>query len=129
MDGETKKGAAAFEPLVPPRPGDPVALHLHGLELLAAANRLAVSWMRATAAQHASMTRRTLEEMTEAARRVGTAQDAPDQARAMLDGLSRAQAMGLDTAREIAGMMQRMQGEALALLDQAVPPTEPPADK
>lgn len=128
MDGEAD--GHGFVPLVPPPPlgsgADPVGLHRHGLELLAAANRLAVAWMREAAAQHAAITRRALEEMTGAARRLSAAEDAPDQARVVLDSLSRAQAMSLDTAREITGLMQRMQGDALSLLGQALPPADPP---
>jgi hypothetical protein len=126
--GGAEKRAGMFRPLVPPATLDPVAealaLHRHGLEMMTAANRLAFGWMRDAAAQHAAITRRTFEQMAETARRVAAADAPPDQAEAMLAMMERAQALGLETAQEIAGLMQRMQGEATALLGQALLPGE-----
>jgi hypothetical protein len=132
MDGESKGAAGGrdggFLPLVPPPrgaeagPPDPMALHRHGVELLAAANRLAIAWMREAAAQHAAITGRMLDEVTETARRLASAERADDQVRAMLDGLAAARANGLATAQEIAGLMARIQGDALSLLRQAALP-------
>jgi len=100
---------------------DPVALHRHGMELIAAANRLAVAWLRDATAQHAALTRRALTEMTASARALAQAEDAADQARAMLDALNRAQESGLETARTITGLMQRIQSDTAELLGRALP--------
>ncbi len=124
MDGEASR-TRRFEPLVPPVP-DPVGLHAHGLELLAAANRLAIAWMRQAVAQHAAFTTRTIEDMTEHARRMAAAEDASDQTSAVLDALARSRDLGLATAQEIAGLMARMQGDTLDLIAKAVPPEVPP---
>jgi hypothetical protein len=118
MDGETTKG---LHPLVPPAAPDPVALHRHGLELITAANHLALSWLREATAQHAAFTRRALADMTANARQLAAAEDAADQARLVLDALARAQESGVETARAITGLMQRIQEDSTALVSQAVP--------
>lgn len=130
MDGEASEGPG-LRPLVPPPPvqlaADPVALHRHGVELIAAANRLAVTWLHEATAQHAALTRRALTEMTASARALAQAEGAEDQAKAMLDALSRAQDSGLETARAITGLMQRIQADTAALLSRALP--EPPREE
>jgi len=123
MDGEAAKGPGLL-PLVPPPAGgaaDPVALHRHGVELIAAANRLALAWMQEATSQHAALTRRALAEMTASARALAQAEDAAEQARAVLDSMARAQESGLATARAISGLMQRIQDDAVSLLGQALP--------
>lgn len=128
MDGEASEGPG-LRPLVPPPPiqlaADPVALHRHGVELIAAANRLAVAWLREATAQHAAMTRRALTEMTASAKALAQAEDASDQARVMLDALYRAQESGVATARTITGLMQRIQEDTADLLTRALPGTPP----
>jgi hypothetical protein len=82
MDGEDAD-QPGLRPLVPPvgAAADPVALHRHGVELIAAANRLAVSWLREATAQHAALTRRALAEMTASAKELAEAEGAAEQAR------------------------------------------------
>jgi hypothetical protein len=110
MDGEGPVGTG-FLPLVPPArgegPEDLLAMQRRGIEMIAAANQLAVGWLQAAAQQHAEVTRRTLEEMAETARRLSGASAPPETAAAVVDMLGRAQALGLGTVREIAGLMQR----------------------
>ena len=122
MDGEANTGPG-LRPLVPPPDGvaDPVTLHRHGIELIAAANRLALAWLGEATAQHAAITRRALADMTTCARELAQAEGAEDQTQAMLAALTRAQDSGLDTARSIAGLMQRIQADTVALLRQGVP--------
>lgn len=117
-----------LRPLVPPSDplADPVALHRHGVELIAAANRLALAWMREATAQHAAITRKALADMTVCAREIAQAEGAEDQTQAVLAALTRAQDSGLDTARNIAGLMQRIQADSVALLRQALPEIDPP---
>ena len=121
MDGEASS-KFGFMPLVPPppRPGDLLALQRRGIEMVSAANRLALTWLQAAAEQHAQVTRRTLDEMTDAARRMAVVEAPPDKTQAMLDMLDRAQSLGLQTAQEIATLMQRMQGDTIALLGQVL---------
>ena len=113
-----------YRPLVPPEPPDLVALHRHGLEMMTAANRLALGWMQQAAQQHAALTRRTFAQMTETARRVAAADAPPEQAQAVLAMLADARALSLQTAEEIAALMTRMQDEATALLDRSMRPPE-----
>ncbi len=110
------------EPLVPPAPRDPLALHRHGMEMFAAANRLAVEWMRATAEQHVKLTRRALDDMTATARHLATAETPPAQAEAMLALLARAGESGLQTAQELAQMTQRLHSDATDMLQRIVRP-------
>ena len=125
MTGVLAMGSDRYRPLVPPQAPDLLAMHRHGLEMVTAANRLALGWMQQAAAQHAALTRRTFAQMTETARRVAAADAPPEQARAVVDMLADARALSLQTAEEIAALMTRMQGEAAALLDQAMrPPPE-----
>ncbi|MDO9707628.1 phasin family protein [Paracraurococcus lichenis] len=125
MDGEQPPGSG-FRPLPlvpPPRgegPEDLLALQRRGIEMITAAHRLAVTWLQAAAQQHAQVTRRTLDEMTENARRLAGASAPPETAAAVLDMVDRAQALGLQTAREIAELMQRMQGDTVQLVDQVL---------
>lgn len=108
--------ASGLRPLVPPPAGDWLEMQRRGLEMVAAANRLALSWLGAAAAQHAAQTRRALEEMAETARRLAGAEAPPDAAREAVEALDRAGAMGLQTAREIAGLMTSLQEETARLL-------------
>ena len=88
MDGEARNGPG-LQPLVPPpQAADPVALHQHGVDLIAAANLLALSWLREATAQHAAVTRRALAGMTTAAQSLPAAKDAADQARIILAALA-----------------------------------------
>ena len=114
-----------LQPLVPPaRDADPLQAQRQGLEMLAAANRLAFGWLDAAVAQHASVTRMALGRMTETARRLAAADAPADQVRAMLDMLVAARADGLRTAEELAALATRMQDEALGLLDRVLAPRE-----
>lgn len=119
MDGEGPAGTV-FLPLVPPPrgggPDDLLAMQRRGIEMLAAANRLAVGWLQAAAQQHAEVTRRTLDEMAETARRLAAASGPPEAAEAVLDMLGRGQALGLQTAQEMAALVQRMQGDTVLLM-------------
>jgi hypothetical protein len=119
MASEAPKG---LQPLVPPASAaDPAALHRHGLELITAANRLALAWLREASAQHTAFTRRVLADVTANARQLAAAEDAGDQAKLMLDALSRAQESGVQTAQAITGLMQRIQEDSVALVRSAVP--------
>ncbi|MBL6076744.1 phasin family protein [Belnapia sp. T18] len=108
-----------MQPLVP-EPPDLLALQRHGIEMMAAANRLALGWLRTAAEQQAAVTRRTFEEMSAAARRVAAADAGSAQAEAMVAMLEQARRLGLETAEELAQLMQRVQGEALDLMDRAL---------
>ena len=116
MDGSARR---SFQPLVP-EPPDLMALQRHGLETMAAANRLALGWLQSAAEQQAAVSRRTFAEMTEAARRVAAAGAGPDQAEVMLAMLDQARRLGLETAEELARLMERVQGEALELMARAM---------
>ena len=91
-----------------------------GLEMVAAANRLAMTWLQAAAQQHAQVTRRTLDEMTENARRLAGVSASPEAAQAMVAMLDRAQSIGLETVQEIGALMQRMQGDTVQLMGQVL---------
>ena len=123
MDGDQPPGPG-FRPLVPPPrdggPEDLLAMQRRGIEMIAAANRLAVTWLHAAAQQHAQVTRRTLDEMTDNARRLAGVSAPPETAQAVVDMVERAQSLGLQTAREIAELMQRMQGDTVQLMDQVL---------
>ena len=123
MDGDQSRGMG-FQPLVPPPrgngPEDLLAMQRRGIEMVAAANQLAMTWLQAAAQQHAQITRRTLDEMTENARRLAGVSAPPEAAQAMVAMLDRAQSMGLQTAQEIAGLMQRMQGDTVTLMGQVM---------
>lgn len=119
MDGEASKG---LRPLVPPAgAADPAALHRHGLELITAANRLALAWLLEATEQHSALTRRALADMTANARQLAAVEGAGDQGKLMLDALARAQESGVETARAITGLMQRIQEDSAALVSRAVP--------
>src|SRR5690242_506531 len=83
MDGEGPVGTG-YLPLVPPPrsegPEDLLELQRRGIEMIMAANRLAVGWLQAAAQQHAEVTRRALEEMAETARRLAGASAPPETA-------------------------------------------------
>lgn len=108
--------APGLRPLVPPPATDWLELQRQGLDMVAAANRLALAWLGAAAAQHAAQTRRALEEMTDTARRLARAEAPPDMAREAVEALDRAGAIGLQTAREIAGLMTSLQEDTARLL-------------
>ncbi len=121
MEEEARRG---LRPLVP-EPPDLLSLQRHGIEVMAAANRLALGWLRSAAEQQAAACLRTYEALGEAARRVAAAGAGPAQAEAMLALLEQARRLGLETAEELAQLMERVQDEALALMDQAMrPPPE-----
>ncbi|WP_165943626.1 phasin family protein [Roseicella aquatilis] len=123
MDGE-QRHAPGFEPPVPPPsrdgPEELLALQRRGIEMITEANRLAMTWLQAAAQQHAQVTRRTLDEMAETARRLAGVSAPPETAQAMVEMLDRAQALGLQTAREITDLMRRMQGETVQLMDRVL---------
>lgn len=91
-----------------------------GIEMVAAANRLAMTWLQAAAQQHAEVTRRALDEMTENARRLAGVSAPPEAAEAMVAMLDRAQSLGLQTVQEIGALMQRMQGDTVQLMSQVM---------
>ncbi len=107
-----------------------MALHRHGLEMMAATHRLALGWLQSAAAQQAAISRRTFEEMSEAARRVAAADAGSAQAEAMLVMLEQARRLGLETAEELAQLMERVQGEAIELVGRSmrVPEEEMPEE-
>ena len=121
---EERPRAPGLWPLVPPSrgngPDDLLAMQRRGIEMVAAANRLAMTWLQAAAQQHAQITRRTLDEMTENARRLGGVSAPPETAQAMVEMLNRAQSLGLQTAQEIGALMQRMQGDTVQLMSQVL---------
>ncbi|TDH62766.1 hypothetical protein E2C06_10210 [Dankookia rubra] len=123
MSGEQPRGSG-FRPLVPPArdggPEDLLAMQRRGIEMVAAANRLAMTWMQAAANQHAQVTRRMLDEMTRNARHLASASAPPEAAEAMMAMLDRAQWLGLQTAQEIGALMQRMQGDTARLMSQVM---------
>ncbi len=119
----------AFQPLVPPPAPDPITRQRRGLEMVTAANRLALGWMNAAAAQHAAMTRRALRQMTETARRSAAAETPSEQAAAMLAALDSAREMGLATVRGINELMLRMQGDAARLVERAMAGKPGPEDR
>jgi len=109
-----------FAPLVPPRSDGPLAaleMQQRAVEMVLAANRLAVSWLQQASQHHAEVTRRMLDEMTDTARRMSSLEPPPDKAMAAIEAVDRARSLGLQTAQEIATLMQRMQGDTAALLD------------
>jgi hypothetical protein len=123
MTGEQPRGSG-FWPLVPPPrgsgPEELLAMQRRGIEMVAAANRLAMTWLQAAAQQHAQVTRRTLDEMTENARRLAGVSAPPEAAQVMVAMLDRAQSLGLETAQEIGALMQRMQGDTVQLMGQVM---------
>ena len=123
MNGEQPRGSG-FWPLVPPPrgsgPEELLAMQRRGIEMVAAANRLAMTWLQAAAQQHAQVTRRTLDEMTENARRLAGVSAPPEAAQVMVAMLDRAQSLGLETAQEIGALMQRMQGDTVQLMGQVM---------
>lgn len=123
MDGEQPPGPG-FLPLVPPPRGEGpeelLALQRRGIEMINAANRLAMTWLQAAMQQHAQVTHRMLDEMAENARRLAGASAPPETAQAVLEMLDWAQALGLQTAREIATLIQRVQGDTVALMGQVL---------
>jgi hypothetical protein len=129
MDGEQPR-ASGFWPLVPPPrgtgPEELLAMQRRGIEMVAAANRLAMTWMQAAAQQHAQVTRRALDEMTATTRRLADASAPPETAQAMVEMLDRAQSLGLQTAQEIAALMHRMQGDTVQLMGQVLRGGQPP---
>jgi hypothetical protein len=58
--------------------------------------------------------------MSEAARRVAAADAGSAQAEAMLAMLEQARRLGLETAEELARLMERVQGEAIDLVGRAM---------
>jgi methyl-accepting chemotaxis protein len=126
MDGDAGD-RPGFQPLVPPLRDavDPVALHRHGVELIAASNRLALTWLAEATAQQVAITRRALADMTAMARGLAGADGAAEQARAMLEALARAQQSGLETTQAITGLMQRIQEDSTAILGRALPGSAP----
>lgn len=120
MDGSARRG---LQPLVS-EPPDLLALQRHGIEMMAAANRLALGWLRSAAEQQAAASQRSFEAMSEAVRRVAAAGAGPDQAGVMLALLDQARRLGLETAEELARLMERVQGEALELMERAMRPGE-----
>jgi len=114
-----------LQPLVPPdRAADPLAAQRQGLEMLAAANRLAFGWLDAALAQHATITRVALGRMTEAAHRLAAADAPAGHARAMLAMMDAARTDGLRTAEERAALATRMRDESLGLLDRVLKPED-----
>jgi hypothetical protein len=112
-----------LQPLLPPpRRADPLVAQQQGLEMLAAANRLAFGWLDAAVAQQAAVTRMALGQMTEAARRLAAAEAPAGQAQAMLDLMSEAGTEGVRTAQQLAALATRMQDESLGLLERLLKP-------
>jgi hypothetical protein len=119
MDGDAPRDSA-FTPLVPPPRADgPAALlemQQRGLDMVLAANRLALSWLQQAASHHAQVTRRTLDQMNETAHRMARAEAPPEAAQVAAEMLDRARTLGVETAQEITALMQRMQGDSVALM-------------
>jgi aspartate/tyrosine/aromatic aminotransferase len=109
-----------FAPLVPPRADGPMAaleMQQRAVDMVLAANRLAVSWLQQASQHHAEVTRRMLDEMTETTRRMASLEPPPEKAMAAIEAVDRARALGVQTAQEISALMQRMQGDTAELLD------------
>jgi len=123
-EGPDRRG---FVPLVPPRADGPMAaleMQQRAVDMVLAANRLAVSWLQQSSQHHAEVTRRMLDDMNETARRMASLEPPPEKAMAAIEALDRARALGMQTAQEITGLMQRMQGDTAALLDNLLKKSE-----
>ena len=70
-----------FAPLVPPRVDGPMAaleMQQRAVDMVLAANRLAVSWLQQASQHHAEVTRRMLDEMNETTRRMASLEPPPE---------------------------------------------------
>ncbi len=88
------------------------------LEALSAANRVALEGAQAVARRHMEILQQSMAEMTEAMRALSSGQD-PPQAKAakQAEMLKAAYERAVSNMRELADLIQKSNGEALALLN------------
>jgi phasin family protein len=91
--------------------------HQRNIEALSAANRVALEGAQAVARRHMEIMQQTMGELTETIRALGTTDTPQAKAARQAELLKQAYERAMANARELSDLIQRSNGEALAVLN------------
>ena len=94
------------------------AAQRRNVEALSAANKVTLEGAQAVARRHMEILQRSMSEMTQAMQSVAGAQDPQARAAKQAEMLKSAYERAVGNMREVADLIQKSNGEALALLNQ-----------
>jgi phasin family protein len=95
-----------------------IAAHRRNLETLSAANRVALEGAQTVAKRHMEIVQQTMQEMTETIRDLAMPGSAQDRAAKQATLIKQAYERAVAHMKELAELIQRSNGEALAMLNQ-----------
>lgn len=91
--------------------------HRRNMEALSAANRIALEGAQAVARRHMEIMQQTMAELTETMRTLASVETPAEKAAKQAELLKSAYERAMQNAREIGDLIQKSNGEALALLN------------
>ena len=91
--------------------------HKRNLEVLSAANRIALEGAQAVAKRHMEIMQQTMSEVSESLRGLTTTESPADKAAKNAEALKTAYERAVANTKELADLIQHSNGEALALLN------------
>jgi len=91
--------------------------HRRNMEALSAANRVALEGAQAVARRHMEIMQQTMAELTETMRTLASVDAPQEKAAKQAELLKQAYARAVQNGREIGDLIQKSNGEALALLN------------
>ncbi len=94
-----------------------LAAHRRNMDALSQANRLALEGAQAVARRHMEIMQQTMTELTDQVRELATADTPQAKAARQAELLKRSYEHAVNNMRELSDLIQRSNGEALALLD------------
>jgi len=116
----TEEMAKMFSDMKMPHMPDSSALmeaHKRNLEVMSAANRIALEGAQAVAKRHMEIMQQTMTEISENMRSLASSDSPADKATKQTEALKRAYERAVANTKELADLIQHANGEALALLN------------
>ena len=95
-----------------------LAAHKRNMEVMSAANRIALEGAQAVAKRHMEIMQQTMSELSETMRSLTTTEAPQAKAARQAEMLKRAYERAVSNTKELSDLIQRSNGEALGLLNQ-----------
>ena len=104
-------------PSMLPDSGVLMAAHRRNMDVLSQANRLALEGAQAVARRHMEIMQQTMSELTEHVRELSTTEAPQAKAARQAELVKKSYERAVSNIRDLSDLIQRSNGEALALLD------------
>jgi phasin family protein len=105
-------------PTLVPDPGALMAAHKRNLDVLSAANRMALEGAQAVARRHMEIMQQTMTELTEHVRELTLAENPQAKAARQAELIKKSYERAVANIRDVSDLIQKSNGEALQLLNE-----------